>query len=149
MFVFCVLEKKTTKFKRRWWWWRKTRAHTENQKAFSSFSGVFFPLFFFGFKSLCNFFVVSLPVQDFFLSIIVARRRNYFFSWIFLTADHFLPYACFPIRSLSLSLSGTTTCLRKSVDLANLLRSLSIPRSLRTQSRSFGGNQQCAKLFRV
>jgi hypothetical protein len=38
------------------------------------------------------------------LSIIVARRRNYFFSWIFLTADHFLPYACFPIRSLSLSL---------------------------------------------
>jgi hypothetical protein len=37
--------------------------------------------------------------------------------------------------------------LRKFVDLANLLRSLIIPRSLRTQSRSFGSKSAMCQAF--
>lgn len=143
------MEKKTTKFKRRWWWWwRKTRAHTENQKAFFlSAVSFFLLLLFFGFESLCIFCCQFTCAGIFFVNH-SSKEEELFFPLDFSNCRPFSPLRLLPHSlSLSLSLSGTTTCLRKFVDLANLLRSLIIPRSLRTQSRSFGSKSAMCQAF--
>ncbi len=146
MFVFCVLEKKTTKFKRMWWWWWKTRAHTENQKAFF-LSAVFFCFFFFFWVRVSlQFLCCQFTCAGIFLVNHSSKEEELFFLLDFSNCRPFSPLRLLP-HSLSLSLSGTTTCLRKFVDLANLLRSLIVPRSLRTRSRSFGSKSAMCQAF--